>query len=78
MKQLGLPNINFPTPLLNDNQGSIDWIEFECKPTKTFRQVDLFDLGISEAREYDEVQIYWMPIASKLVDLFTKEYKDVA
>ena len=34
MKQLGLPDIAYPNPLLNNNQGSIDWIEFGCKPIK--------------------------------------------
>jgi len=24
MKQLGLPYVKYPTPLMNDNQGSID------------------------------------------------------
>ena len=34
MKQLGLPNVKYPTPLMNNNQGSIDWIESGYKPTK--------------------------------------------
>lgn len=37
IKQLGLPGIDFPTPLLNDNQGSIDRIESGCKPTKQIK-----------------------------------------
>ena len=78
MRQLGLPDIDFPTPLLNDNQGSIDWIESGCKPTKKLRHENLSELGISEARKYGEVQIYWMPGASNLADMFTKEDKDVA
>ena len=78
MKQLGLPDVDFPTPLLNDNQGSIDWIESGCKPTKKLRHENLADLGIAEAREHDEVQVYWMPGASNLADIFTKEDKDVA
>ena len=78
MKQLGLPNVDFPTPLLNDNQGSIDWIESGCKPTKKLRHENLSELGILEAREHNEVQIYWMPGASNPSDLFTKEDKDVA
>ena len=78
MKQLGLPDVDFPTPLLNDNQGSIDWIESGSKPTKKLRHENLADLGITEAREHNEVQIYWMPGASNLADIFTKEDKDVA
>ena len=34
MRQLGLPNADFLTPLINDNQGSIDWIKLGCKRTK--------------------------------------------
>ena len=55
MKQLGLPDVDFPTPLLDDNQGSIDWIESRCKPTKKLRYENLSELGISEAREHDEI-----------------------
>ena len=78
MKQLGLRDLEFPTPLLNDNQGSIDWIESGSRPTKKLRHENLTDLGIAEAREHNEVQIYWMPGASNLADIFTKEDKDVA
>ena len=70
--------MNFPTPLLNDNQGSIDWIESGCKPTKKLRHENLSELGIYEARLYNEVDIYWTPGPSNLADIFTKEDKDVA
>ena len=52
MRQLGLPDIEFYTPLVNDNQGSIDWIESGCKPTKKLRHENLSELGIKEAREH--------------------------
>ena len=78
MKQLGLPDINFLTPLLNDNQGNIDWIESGHKPTKKLRHKNLSELGILEAREYNEVQIYWIPGALNPANLFTKEDNDVA
>ena len=78
MKQLGLPDVDFPIQLLNDNQVSIDWIESRCKPTKKLRHENLLELGISEACEHNEIQIYWMLGASNPSDLFTKEDKDVA
>ena len=78
MRQLGLPDVDFPTPLLNDNQGSIDWIESGCKPTKKLRHENLSKLGIYEARLYNEVDIYWTPGPTNLADIFTKEDKDVA
>ena len=46
MRQLGLPDVDLPTPLLNNNQGIIDWIESGCKPTKKLRHENLFELGI--------------------------------
>ena len=55
MEQLVFPDVDFLTPLLNDNQGIIDWIESGCKQTKKLRHKNLLELGISEAREHDEV-----------------------
>ena len=46
MKQLGLPDVDFPTSLLNDNQGSIDWIESGCKLIEKLRHENLSKLGI--------------------------------
>ena len=46
MKQLGLPDVEFPTPLLNNNQGSTDWIESGCKSTKKLQHENLSELGI--------------------------------
>ena len=34
MRQLGLPDVKLPTPMLNNNQGSVDWVESGCKTTK--------------------------------------------
>ena len=76
MKQLGLSDIDYPTPLLNDNQGSIDWIESSCRPTKKLQHKNLAKLGIAEARHHGEVEIYWMPGSSNPADLFTKEDND--
>ena len=56
-KQLGLPDIEYPIPLMNDNQGSIYWIEYGCKPAKKLRHEYLSELGIKEAREHNEVQL---------------------
>ena len=49
---------------MNDNQGSIDWIEYGCKPTKKLRHENLSELGIKEAREHKVVQSYWMADAT--------------
>ena len=67
-----------PTPLLNDNQGSIDWIESGCKPTKKLQHENLSELGIYKAQLYTEVDIYWMSGPTNLTDIFTKEDNNVA
>ena len=77
MRQLGLPDVEYPTPLLNDNQGSIDWIESGCKPTKKLRHENLSELGIAEAREEGEVEIYWVPGNTNVADLFTEEDNNI-
>ena len=57
MKQIEIPDVNFPTLLLNDNQGIIDWIESGSKPTKKLYHENLAELGIAETRKHKEVQI---------------------
>jgi len=78
MRQLDLPDINFPTPLMNDNQGSIDWIASGCKPTKKMRHENLAELGITETKKYNEITFHWMAGKTNSADIFTKEDNDVA
>ena len=77
MRQLGLTDVDYPTPLLNDNRGSIDWIESGCRPTKKLRHENLAELGIAKAKQNDEVVIYWCPGRSNPAHIFTKEDNDV-
>ena len=77
MRQLGLPDIDYPTPVLNDNRGSLEWIESGCKPTKKLRHENLSELGIAKAREHGEIQLYWIPGKTNPADLFTKEDNDI-
>ena len=76
MQQIGLPDIDYPTPVLNDNQGSIDWIDSGCKPTKKLRHENLVELGIYEAKKYNEVSFFWIPGKTNPADVFTKEDSD--
>ena len=76
MEQIGLPDIDYPTPVLNDNRGSIDWIDAGCKPTKKLRHENLVELGIYEAKQYNEVFFYWIPGKTNPADVFTKEDND--
>ena len=61
MKQIGLPDIDCPTPILNDNRGAIGWIDSGCRPSKKLRHENLAELGIAEAKEHNEVSFYWIP-----------------
>ena len=76
MQQLGLPDVDYPTPILNDNKGAIDWIDGGCKPTKKIRHENLLDLRIYEAKKHDEVSFYWIPGTTNPADIFTKEDND--
>ena len=58
MQQLGLIDIEYPTPLMNNNQGSFDWIESSCKPTKKICLENISRLGIKEARDHREFNLY--------------------
>ena len=57
MKQPGiLRDIDCPTLLLNNNQGSID--KSGCCPTKKLQHKNLLKLSIAEACKHCEVKIY--------------------
>ena len=43
MRQLGLHEVTLPNPMLNDNQGSVDWVESGCKATKKLRHKNISD-----------------------------------
>ena len=72
-----MPDVNSPTPILNDNRGSLDWIESGCRPTKKLRHENLAELGIAEAKSHDEVTFHWMAGKTNPSDIFTKEDNDV-
>lgn len=77
MLQLGLPGVLLPTPIMNDNQGSLDWIEAGFKPTKKLSRKNLAKLGIAEAKQLVEITFHWMEGKSNPADIFTKEDNDV-
>ena len=61
MGQLGLPDVDFPAPLPNNKQESINWIESGYKPTKKLQHENISELGIFEAQQYGEVEIIGYP-----------------
>ena len=50
MRQLGLPEVTLPTPILNNNQGSVDWVERVCKATEKLRHESISELKVVETR----------------------------
>ena len=77
MKQLGLSDVYSLTPILNDNQGSIDWVESRRKTTTKLRHKNISEFKIAEARLLDEINILWIPGKTNPADIFTKEDKDI-
>ena len=66
MQQLGLlPEVKLPTSTLNDNQGSVNWIESGCKATKKLRQENISEFKIAEAGmyKYKKINIHWRFLA---------------
>lgn len=76
MKHLGLSDVNTPTPILNDNQGGVDWVESGCKTTKKLRYKNISGFKMSEARLHKEINILWIPGETNPAGIFTKEDKD--
>ena len=56
-KQLELSDINAPIPILNNNQGSINWIESGCKAIEKLQQENISQSKIAEARLHNEINI---------------------
>ena len=77
MKQIGLPDIGCPTPILNGNRGAIGWIGSGCRPSKKLRHENLAELGIAEAKQHGEVSFYWIPGKTNPAGIFTKEDNDI-
>ena len=76
-RQLGLSDVNTLTPILNNNQGSVDQVESGCKATKKLQQKNISEFKIAEARLHDEINILWIPGKTNPTDIFSKEDKDV-
>ena len=77
MRQLGLSDVNNPTPILNYNKGSVDWVESGCKATKKLRHKNISEFKIAEARLHNEVNILWIPGKTNPADIFIKEEKNI-
>ena len=77
MKQLKLPEVEHPTPLVNDNQGSVDWSNNGGIVSKKLRHANIEELRVLEAKSAGEIEVHWIPGKENPADLFTKEHNDV-
>ena len=76
IKQIGLPGIDCPTPVLNDSRGAIGWVGSGCRPSKKLRHENLAELGIAEAKQHGEASFCWVPGKASPAGSFTKEGSD--
>jgi len=77
LSEIGGFDLSKPTPILNDNQGAVDW----CKTTSTkgMRHVNIRENCVREAiHEFHEIQVSHIPGKHNPSDIFTKEHKDVS
>ena len=73
MKQVGLPGIGCPTPILNGNRGATGWAEPGRRPSKKLRHENLAELGAAEAKRHNEVSFCWIPGKASPAGIFAKE-----
>ena len=74
MADLGLLG-DQPTPVWNDNRGTVDWCK-GCSVSRKLRQVNIRELGVRLEQRLGNVQIRHIPGKQNVADLFTKEMKD--
>ncbi len=73
LSDLYLLDSSSPTPVYNDNCGSVDWSN--SSSTKGMRHVNIHENAIHEARLFNDVSILHIPGTANPADLFTKEFK---
>jgi len=73
LTDLGLLDPTLPTPVYNDNHGSVDWSN--SSSTKGMRHVNIRENAIREARDMNEEASIHIPGSANPADLFTKEFK---
>jgi hypothetical protein len=73
LSDLGIIDLSTPTPVYNDNRGSVDWSN--SSSTKGMRHVNIRENAVREARLFNEVSILHIPGTANPADIFTKEFK---
>lgn len=76
-EDLGLPEVASPTPLWNDNRGTVDW-SLGCSVSKKLRHLNIRELAVRGAEAAGTINISHIDGKINVADLLTKEMKDDA
>ena len=71
-----LPDSSIPTPVFNDNLGSVDWSKGTS--TKGMRHMNIRDCAIRDSLQASEIDIRHIDGRVNPSDIFTKEMRDTA
>jgi hypothetical protein len=74
MEDLGLPDVNQPTPLLNDNQGSVNW-SHGASVSKKLRHINIREISVRDGVRLKYSHVLHIPGIFNVSDIFTKEHK---
>jgi hypothetical protein len=74
MIDLNLPDVTYPTPLYNDNRGSVDWSR-GASLSKRLRHMNIREVGVRDSIRLKSTTVHHIPGAHNVADIFTKEHK---
>ena len=71
---MDLPDSSIPTPIFNDNLGSVDWSKGTS--TKGMRHMNIRDCAIRDSLQASEIDLHHIDGRVNPSDIFTKEMRD--
>ena len=72
---MDLPDTSLPTPLFNDNRGTVDWAKGTS--TKGMRHLNQRSVCVRESIQAQEIDLHHINGLVNPSDIFTKEMHDV-
>jgi hypothetical protein len=75
LQDLGFSDGSIPSPVWNDNRGTVDWTK-GVSVSKKLRHINMRELGVRLAQQQGDVDIQHIDGKKNIADLFTKEIKD--
>ena len=74
MHDIPLLDVLCPTPLYNDNNGTVEWSE-GVSISKKMRHLNIRECAVRGAQQNQEITVETIPGHLNIADLFTKEFK---